>query len=251
MKTIKLILLIATVLSFSQVNALNTWWWRKKQEVKVDTIYTNIDGSGFSLTFEVKTGKGHNNPTFAIWIEDMNGNFLHELYVTKSVATGIFRFGDTSSGKWEAGERRYRAALPYFFHKRSKDRSNPDIPSVESPLIDAFTGATPKNNFDLFTKTDSKDFSQFRIIMEVNQTWDFNNYWHNAKFPDDADYRTSAQPSLVYAVTIDTKNLMDEYYMNPIGHGHYSGKTGNLYTNLSTFTTALEIFSEIKVMIQP
>ena len=37
--------------------------------------------------------------------------------------------------------------------------------------------------------------------------------------------------------------------MNPIGHGHYAGENGELYTNLKTHTTALEIANQIKVLI--
>ncbi len=85
--------------------------------------------------------------------------------------------------------------------------------------------------------------------MEVNQPWDWNEFWTNKLF-DDIDYRSSCQPSLIYAVTVDLNDIDKEYFMNPIGHGHYSGKTGLLYTDLSTMTTAKEIFKEIKVKIQ-
>lgn len=250
MKSLKILLILSLLIGFSQLISANPFWWRNKSEPLTDTIYSNTNATGYSLIFEAIAGKGHNNPSFAIWVEDVEGNFLHELFVTKSVATGIFRYGDTSSGKWEAGERRYRAALPYFFHKKSKDKSKPIIPDSDNPLPDAYTGATPKENFDLFTKTNSTKPKKFVILFEVNQTWDFNNYWHNAKFPDNKDYRSSAQPSIIYAVTVDMDNLMSEYHMNPIGHGHYAGEDGNLYTDLSGLTTALEIFERIIIRVK-
>jgi polyphosphate kinase len=43
---------------------------------------------------------------------------------------------------------------------------------------------------------------------------------------------------------------MEAYTLNPIGHGHYAGKDGKLYTDLSTFTTALQIATEIKVVVR-
>jgi polyphosphate kinase len=43
---------------------------------------------------------------------------------------------------------------------------------------------------------------------------------------------------------------MAEYTLNPIGHGHYAGKDGLLYTDLSTFTTALKIAQSIKVVVK-
>ncbi len=40
------------------------------------------------------------------------------------------------------------------------------------------------------------------------------------------------------------------YYLNPVGHSHYSGADGKLYSNLKTFTTALEIFESITLKIK-
>jgi hypothetical protein len=220
---------------------------KKKTESNPEVIETNINGKGYTFEIDFTAGKGHNAPSFAIWIEDMNENFIQELFVTKAVATGIYKFGDNTSGKWAAGERLYAATLPYFIHKKSKDAA---IPNSDKPIVDAYTGATPKQDFLLKTKSDNKIDGKFRILLEINQTWDYNNYWHNAKYPDDKDYKTSCQPSIIYAVTIDPKNLMNEYILNPIGHGHYSGKDGKLYTDLSTFTSALNIIKEVKVVVK-
>ena len=38
--------------------------------------------------------------------------------------------------------------------------------------------------------------------------------------------------------------------MKIIGHSHYSGKDGNLYPDLSTLTTAVQIVKSIKVVIE-
>ncbi|MFO7862765.1 MAG: hypothetical protein R6U85_02085 [Salinivirgaceae bacterium] len=75
-----------------------------------------------------------------------------------------------------------------------------------------------------------------------------NKFWTNAKY-DNANYLTSCQPALVYAVTVDFSQPIDTYYLNPIGHSHPYGADGLLYTNLKTFTTALNIFSEILLML--
>jgi hypothetical protein len=243
-------IIIIMIFSGTVYSAESASWWKKKKETKPDSIQVNIEGKGYLFNLDFINGKGHNNPSFAIWLEDMKGNFIQELFVTQSIATGVFRYGDSSSGQWEAGERRYYAALPYYFHKRSKRNNNADVPDIKNPVLDAYSGATPSKDFNLVTRSDNKDLKIFRILIEINQTWDFNNFWHNAKFPDDTDYRTSAQPSLVYSVTVNTKDLMDKYYFNPIGHGHYSGKDGRLYTDLSTFTTALNIFERIELLIQ-
>lgn len=247
MKTTIIWAIIILVLSGTSFANTDKKPCNKKKQSERDTIVANINGHGYSIEIDFETGKGHNNPSFAIWIETMDEEFVQEVFITKSVSTGIYRYGDSSTGKWEAGQKMYYATLPYFLHKRTL---NNEIPSPDKPIVDAYTGATPIGDFTLKAKTDSKITGKFRIVMEINQAWDFNNYWHNAKYPDELEYHNSCQPSLVYSVTIDPDNLMPEYIMNPIGHGHYAGTDGKLYTDLSTFTTALKIAAKIKVTVK-
>ena len=123
------------------------------------------------------------------------------------------------------------------------------IPTPENPLPDAISGATPKGNFILTTSVEP-DFPQtFTILMEINQTWDWNDYWTNNKFPDDLDYKTSSQPSIIYAAEVDLNSENEQIVMKAVGHGHYSGKDGELYQDLNTLTTALEIADKITVTI--
>ena len=98
------------------------------------------------------------------------------------------------------------------------------------------------------TKQTGKE--KYRILFEVNQPWDSNDFWTNDKYPEDLDYKTSLQPALVYAVTIDPDSEEKEYYLNPIGHSQFSGNDGKLYTDLTTVTTAREIFQKVKLTIQ-
>jgi hypothetical protein len=209
-------------------------------ENKIDTIFTNFNGNGIQFEIDFIKGKAHNHPTFAIWIEDLEGNFIQTLFVTKSIASGIFSYGDAGNGSWKntAGESVRPAALPYWSHKNTISN------------LDAWSGATPKSNFVIKSKLDKQIQKKFRILMEINQTWDWNEFWTNNKFSGDMNYQSSCQPSLVYAVTIDTDQKDWEYYMNPVGHGHYSGADGKLYTNLSTFTTALHIAKSVRVIIK-
>jgi hypothetical protein len=203
-----------------------------------DTIYSGFESEGIEIQLEFIKGKSHNYPTFAIWIEDLEGKFVQTLFVTKSIATGIFSFADGGKGTWKnsAGESIRPAALPYWSHKK-KEMS-----------LDAWSGATPKKDFVLKSKTKSES-RKFRILMEINQSWDFNEYWTNSKFPGDLNYLSSCQPSLVYAVTVDAGDPDDEYYLNPIGHGHYNGSNGKLYTKLTTLTTALQIVETVKITL--
>jgi hypothetical protein len=207
--------------------------------VETDTLYTGSGFEGHQIQVEFKKGKSHNHPTFAIWVEDLEGNYLQTLFVTKSIVTGIFGFADGGNGTWKnsAGQAIRPAALPYWLNKKKQEG------------LDAWSGATPKKDFVLNSKAKSEK-PKFRILMEINQTWDFNEYWTNNKYPGDLNYTSSCQPSLIYAVTVDTGNTDNEYYMNPIGHGHYNGSDGKLYTNLNTFTTALKIVESVKVIFK-
>lgn len=208
----------------------------------------NIGGKEFELTFTA--GKAHNYPSFAIWMENAEGKTMQTLFITQSVATGYYKYGDAGNGHWlkTPGVAVRPAALPYWLHRR--EQFYPDqhlMPSQNQPIPDAYTGATPKGNFQLKVKTHDNFENKFRVLVEVNQPWDWNTIWFNNKFPESANYRTSAQPSLIYAVDIDLNNLMPEYFLNPIGHGHPAGDDGKLYTDLKGFGTAFQIFSSIKL----
>jgi hypothetical protein len=225
---------------------------KRKQTVNRDTVVLNLQAAGFSFSFDFTQGKKHNHPSFAIWIEDLEGNLIQPLFVTKAFGTGVYEFGSKESGNWVPGARRYEATLPYFVHKWSNsfDGHELHIPNETLPVADAYTGATPEASFTL--NTHSKDLldKPFKVLIEFNQPWDVNEFWNNAKYPGDRDYKASCQPSLIYAVTVDPNDIMDMYYFNPIGHGHYSGKDGRLYTDLSTMSTAFEIFDKIVMKIQ-
>ncbi len=221
-----------------------------KRNAQRTSIEINANATGYQLMFDFEKGRKHNHPTFAIWIEDMEGNYIQDIFVTRSFATGTFRFGAQSDGKWVAGERRYQASLPYYLYRRASALKLADmVPSQKSPVADAYTGATPDASFSLNARSDNTSLKKFRILIEVNQPWDVNDYWYSGKYPDDRDYKASCQPSLIYAVTIDSDEIMESYVFNPIGHGHYSGLDGKLYTDLSTMTTALQIFERITVRV--
>lgn len=215
-----------------------------------DTVITNLSGKGLQINLDFSTGSKYSHPVIAIWIEDMDENYIQTLYVSYSIATGIFEHGQEKDGKWAPGERRRPSALPYWSYKRHVMASDGlFVPDRHTPVPDAYTGATPQKNFVLKTKSDNALNGKFRILLEINQAFDWNDYWHNSKYPDDENYKTSSQPSVVYSVTIDPDDIETEYYMNPVGHGHYSGKDGKLYTDLSTLTTALKLVKSIKVKL--
>lgn len=220
-------------------------------EVLPDHFSSNPDGKGPALEIEMRKGEGHNHPLMAIWIENLDGQFIQTLYVAESIGKGVFQHGDASNGSWKPGEIQRPAALPYWSHKRGiKNENGLYLPTPTNPVPDAYTGPTPDQSFILHTKLDEPGLKKFNLLFEINQTWDWNEYWTNNKFPEDEEYKTSCQPALVYAVSINLENPGQEYQMKPIGHSHHSGANGDLFTDLETLSTALHIADEILVRVQ-
>ncbi len=212
---------------------------------------TNPEGRGPALEIEFLRGRAHYFPLMAVWVEDTENNFIQTLYVARSIATGVFGHGDASTGKWMPGEIRRPAALPFWAHRRGIMADDGlYIPSPENPVADAYTGATPTGSFILNTRLDDPAGRPFYIYFELNQSWDWNGYWTNNKFPGDMEYRSSAQPALVYRVLVDPAETDKEYIMEPAGRSHHSGETGELFDDLHTLTTALEIAEAIVVRVR-
>lgn len=221
---------------------------KPSDEIKSE-ILSNQEAKGFPFTIQVKKGVTFNHPTFAIWVEDLDGNYIETLFVTKSIANGIFGHGELSPGKWSnvPGAVRRPAALPYWSHKRNIQAADGlYTPSPETAVPDAISGATPTNSFVLKTALSKNPSGKFKILLEVNQPWDSNEYWTNNKYPDDSNYATSLQPSVIYAATIDPENMDKPIDLIAIGHGEPSGKDGSLNTDLTSLTTAKEIFLNIR-----
>lgn len=224
---------------------------RPKSQVdeKPEILSTQPFTNGTPITISFEKGKQFYYPLIVFWVEDIEGNFIETIYASRSIASGTFRYGVNKGGKWSPGERRRPAALPYWGHRRGIEA--PDglyLPTPQNPLPDAITGATPKTSFYL-NSTIKPELKKFKVYMEINQTWDWNNYWHNNRYPDDEEYKTSSQPALVYMAEVDVDKPNEVFQLKAIGHSHHSGKTGELFPDISTLTTALEIASKVTVRI--
>lgn len=208
----------------------------------------NTDATGIPVTIEFTKGSAFNHPLMAVWVEDEQGNFVQTLFVAKSIGKGVFEHGDASTGKWQPGPIMRPAALPYWSHRRGiKNSMGLYLPDAENPVADAYTGATPPGNFIMNTKIENTSLRKFSVYFEINQTWDWNEYWTNNKYPDDPEYKTSCQPALVYMASVNLDSDVKTYELQVVGHSHYSGKDGELYPDLSTMTTALNIVKNITV----
>ncbi|MCU0408949.1 MAG: DUF2271 domain-containing protein [Bacteroidales bacterium] len=216
-----------------------------------EVLTTNSAGRGPSIKLELYRGKAFYYPLMAAWIEDVNGSYIQTLYVARSVATGVFGYGKQEGNKWVAAPKRAPQTLPYWAHKRGVMASDGlYMPDEKNPVPDAYTGATPLTSFVLNSKADRELPPVFRVMFEINQNWDWNEYWTNDKYPGDENYMMSCQPALVYEALVETGKSQQRLRMKLAGHSHYSGKTGELFTDLSTLTTALQIADSIIVSIR-
>jgi len=244
------ILIVVTAIALS---ACSTGSLKKQSGAPEEntTIVTNPKGKGPEIVVDLKKGESFYYPLFAIWLEDADGKYIQTLYVAKAVGTGLFKYARQEGNKWISEEKRAPQTLPYWAHKRGiKATDGLFVPDAKTPVPDAYTGATPITSFVLTSRADGPLPSRFRVVLEINQNWDWNEYWTNDKHPDDENYKLSCQPALVYEALIDTKALEESYTMSPVGHSHYSGKTGEIYTDLSTLTTAMKIVETVTVKVR-
>ena len=237
-------IILATLLILSVASTA-----QKKKEVFTEENY-GVNTTGTPITIRFEKGKEHNHPLFAVWLADDKGNYLQTLFVSETIGRGVFKHASRKSGKWMEGEIQRPAALPYWTHQRNVINEYGNYnPTLKHPVVDGYTGATPIASFILHTKTGRPLKGKYKIFLELNQCWDWNEYWTNDKYPADVEYKTSSQPALVYEVDVDTNHQKLQYEMKPIGHSHYSGDDGSLDTDLSTITTALHIAKKIVVTI--
>jgi len=206
-----------------------------------DSLLVNNSGE---LSIYLNKGKSFYHPTFVIWVEDMEGQYLKTLFITQSYASGIFEHKMIDDKTWanEPGASAQPAALPYWTHKKGLIDDKYLVPIPEHPFVDAYTGATPKGNFSF--KTSNFHENNYQLILEVNQSWDWNAYWTNNKYNDSEAYKHSAQPSLIYSATVNDSDSI--FYLRLIGHGDPKGETGKLFSDTTTLTTAKNIFSSLK-----
>ncbi|MFS2520670.1 hypothetical protein [Bacteroides xylanisolvens] len=186
-----------------------------------------------------------NPPQIAIWAEDLAGNYLTTIYVSHKIATE----------SWQSnGGNRRKEALPVWCYARGIQYSDGlYLPTKDQPLVDGISGATPHGSFDVKIRPVG-DLKQFVVKIELNHSTDWNdNYPKNAK-EEETNYsggkEGSGQPAIVYAATIDLDSNKKQYTANLIGHSSPDGSNGELYTDLSSLSSALEIVKEITINIE-
>ena len=204
------------------------------------------EGSEYIHDFELFWGiTKPSTPQMAIWIEDLMDNYISTVYVTHTIATQSW----TASG----GDRR-KSALPVWCHSRGIQYSDGlYLPTKDKPIVDGISGATPKGSYDVKISPVG-DLRQFVVKIEVNHSTDWNDdYPKNAK-EGDTNYSGgkggSGQPAIVYSAEVDLDTHQKQYTASIIGHSSSDGSNGEIYTDLSSLTSALNIIEEITINIQ-
>lgn len=235
--------------------------FRNSQVGKTDQIFDYqviaVEDSlnDYSIAVEAKKGQAFRHPQFAVWLGDSTGAYLKTLYISNSISNSEYK--NVYDGKnWKRGIVRRPEALPVWAHQRNiKASDGLYIPLGEAADLDGVSGATPNSNFILQTSADVDRLRSFMVFMEVNQSFDWNAYYSAERFPEDTIYSGSGkvgQPSMIYAGHINTDDLQDKkyFFLELKGHGHHSGKTGEIYTTMDSITTAAEIVDRVIVKIE-
>lgn len=240
---------ITLMLIISALTIIESCSSLKKAGEVVIYLDTNNNNAAYEMLITVKKGISFNHPTYAIWEEDMEGNYIRTIFITKSYASGVFGHQMIKDSIWlnHEGTSFQPAALPYWTFKKGLIAGKQHVPTPDYPFIDGYTCATPQGDFQFKTGKNFKS-KQSKIMLELNQSWDWNKFWTNNKFPKNYAYKHSAQPSIIYAVVLNEDD--GQFFMNPIGHGDPKGETGKLFTDISSLTTAMEIFESIEIQIK-
>lgn len=238
---------------------------------------TKPAAEGNKLVIDLRKGAYFRWPQYAIWLETLDGKFIQPLYVTQKLAQNQFTnkvtlrnqqqvFTSDVSGmddqSWEktfnnesspdtADQRTRPESLPVFLHQLASQKAG-GTPTTGRLDIDGYAGATMLDNFLLKSRTDKLLPDKYKIRFEINQSFDFNTYYSSDRFPDDPIYSGdgySGQPSVIYEAVIDTQSSQQFYPMTLIGHGHHSGKDGDVHRELDNLTTAKELIDRIIVEV--
>jgi hypothetical protein len=223
--------------------------------------YDHTDGAEPELTLDFLKGKHFWHPQVAIWLEDSTGKHIETLLVTTSTARGLFYSGRSASSFKQSDEikeeedtpTRRVDALPYWSHKRGHQYKDGFFsPPPGEPLPDGITGATPKNNFYFSSRSEAfQKMNSFKVLVEVNVAFDENEYFSEYDFLEDSLYHGGTgllgQPSLIYSATINKTDSIRYYVLSLQGHGHYSGATGELFSETKTISTAKYVVERIVV----
>lgn len=243
--------------------------------------FIRADAKGDKLVIDLRKGAYFYYPQYALWLETLDGTFIQPLYVTQKLAQNNFAnqvrqrnpqqvfntdianmdeqtwqqtFASQSLSNDVTRLRSRPESLPVFLHKLASTPATTvfteTTATVDTKKIDAYAGATLLDNFLLSTQAAQPLPAQFRVRLEINQSFDFNAYYSSDRFPEDPIYSGdgyNGQPSVIYEAIINRESAQRFYPMQLIGRGHHSGGDGIIHQDLQNITRAQHIVERIIV----
>lgn len=258
-------LVIGLTFDLPPISTLATFGYKLKKAAEPDKReYTliNLSADTYSPKLKIffKAGKEYHSapqslflnitytsvPQIVVWMETLEGKYIDTLYITGKTSNSSYRSKDPKIDLVRRPE-----ALPYWSHKRGiKATDGLYTPGEKSSDLDGIAAATPKVDYQVTMS--APQMGRYKLMVEVNRTYDFNDFYNKTRFPDDAIYSgsgSSGQPSLIYESIMDSQQT-GQYLFNLIGHGHHSGHDGSLYTDLQNITTAKQILEFIVASVE-
>lgn len=185
-------------------------------------------------------------PQIVVWMETLDGKYIDTLYITGKASNSSYNSQDP-----ELDVIRRPEALPYWSHKRGIQAADGlYTPDHNNSDLDGIAAATPKVDYQVTMS--APRMGLYKLMIEVNRSYDFNEFYSETRFPDDAIYSgsgSSGQPSLIYETVVDSQKT-GQYLFNLVGHGHHSGRDGSLYRDLENITTAKQILDFIVASVE-
>jgi len=124
-------------------------------------------------------------PQFVVWIEDLSGSQIQTVWVTEK----------TAAGSW-GGKTTRPVSLPYWSSRWRKETNSSGFPNPANPVVDAATGATPKQDLNCQVKVPAG--STWSCFVEVNASGDYNETFTEALKDGTRDKNGNGQPSIIY-----------------------------------------------------
>jgi len=170
-------------------------------------------------------------PQFAIWLEDLAGDRIRTVWVTHRTGTGDWK------GKVECP-----VSLPYWVSRWNKETGSIGPPTFHEPVVDAVTGATPKQELTVQAKVPQS--SRWKYFIEVNVSGDFNADFPSRLVNGVPDSQGNGQPSLIYQGRIEAVDGASNV-PTLIGRTNQLQSVDYVIADLQGITTAKNLFSRI------
>ncbi len=167
----------------------NSQLGKSEQSFDYEIINLNKTKGQQKFRIEIEKGEAFKFPLFVVWTEDQQGHYIETLYVSRVISSSKFDFGKKIDGQWLPDIIRRPESLPYWSHKRGvKAEDGLYIPLNNSQDLDAVTGATPSGNSLILSSSKAIYKGKYNVFVELNQSFDWNDFYTKTKFPNDKIY---------------------------------------------------------------